>query len=160
MAEFSGKVVSASFIDAEYSIVKVVYVENDTRFVYQLDVNPDHPDWQALLEEGWDIERITDDTAEEKRMQSAAFNTEVNQAAKIMLDSMKDEIVDEMQADAVTEMHALFQEVVEKNSDKDFLFKFKLWALEQYGDKLEKTQKTSLRKAKSIADCIQVIDAS
>jgi predicted nuclease with TOPRIM domain len=88
MAEFSGKVVDAQFVDEEHSIIKVLYEQDELIMVYNLDVNPDHPDYKQLMSEGWDLEKIAESTAEYKKAESAAFNIEVNEAARALAQEM------------------------------------------------------------------------
>lgn len=160
MAEFSGRVVSAQFIDAEYTIIKVLYDDNGMLNVYNLDVNPDHPDYQDLLAEGWDQERIIEETAELKKAQAAAFNVEVQNAAKVLaqemvgmniiqeekerlagevestkkeVESTKQQLLDLDQTVKIrskTVNSELYDYVLNSNEDKEELFKCKLWALE------------------------------
>ena len=183
MAEFSGKIISAQFIDAEYSIIKVVYDDNGTPTVYNLDVNPDHPDYQALLAEGWDQERIIDETAEIKKAQAAAFNLEVMNAAKILAKEMVGmNIIEEEKAKLLSETEQvkkklldldqtakirsktvdaeLYDFLLNGNEDKEELFKCKLWALElEKVKEANKDVKSSIRKAVRITQVIGIIDS-
>jgi hypothetical protein len=157
MAEFSGKVVSAEFIDAEYTLIKVRYEENGVLNVYQLFANPDHPDYQALLEEGWDADKIVEETAASKRAQSAAWNTEVNNAAKILL---KEKFgYDQEGEDSENKLFSweYFFEVMNNNTDK--IFEFKIWGFESEKMKnaTEET-KTNFRKAKTFVEAIKIYE--
>lgn len=173
MAEFSGKIASAVFVDAEYSIIKVRYEDNNGNLaVYNLEANPDSQDYKDLVDEGWDQERIIEETSEFKKAQSAAFNIEVQAAAKEMigileLEKQKSElektILDmdhtaKKQAD--TDKHVVWDSVISANEDKDELFKFKLWALEQDIVKnAPKEIKSSIRKAKRITTALKIYDS-
>jgi hypothetical protein len=160
MAEFSGKVVDAQFIDNEHSIIKVLYDQDGSLHVYNLDVNPDHPDYKELMSEGWDLEKIAESTAEYKKAESAAFNIEVNTAARALAQEMlgmkvlqderdrlaaeKEKLGEQVSSKEETLIgldkevkiktnqvdSAYFEHLWEMNENKEELFKFKLWALE------------------------------
>tara|TARA_B110000503_G_C6987200_1_gene345764 strand:+ start:178 stop:738 length:561 start_codon:yes stop_codon:yes gene_type:complete len=181
MAEFSGRVVNAQYMNAEYSIIKVSYEGDDGQlYVYHLDVDAGHQDYKDLLAEGWDVEKLVDATAESKRTQAAAFNTEVNAAAKILVDeilaSEKEMLASEKEmlvntkkdlADlsrstrlSVQDMLAeVWTHILDKNTDKDMLFKFKLWVLEQdFVKEISKEQKSAIRKATRATQMFGLID--
>jgi hypothetical protein len=160
MAEFDGKVVDAQFVDEEHSIIKVLYEQDDLIMVYNLDVNPDHPDYKQLMSEGWDLEKIAESTAEYKKAESAAFNIEVNEAARALAQEMlgmkvlqderdrlaaekeklgeqvnsKEEVLIGLDKEVKIKTNqvdsAYFEHLWEMNENKEELFKFKLWALE------------------------------
>ena len=160
MAEFSGKVVDAQFVDEEHSIIKVLYEQDELIMVYNLDVNPDHPDYKQLMSEGWDLEKIAESTAEYKKAESAAFNIEVNEAARALAQEMlgmkvlqderdrlaaekeklgeqvnsKEEVLIGLDKEVKIKTNqvdsAYFEHLWEMNENKEELFKFKLWALE------------------------------
>jgi len=156
MAEFSGKIINAEYMDAEYSIIKVQYDKDGKIFVYNLDVDPNHPDFQALEAEGWDTEKLVEATAESKRMQAAAWNIEINNAAKSLIAQAEKENPTPTLID--TNSSEVYEHVV-FDKDKDNLFKFKLWALETDIFKAAtKTQKSSLRKSKSILEGLALIN--
>jgi hypothetical protein len=160
MAEFDGKVVDAQFVDEEHSIIKVLYEQDELIMVYNLDVNPDHPDYKQLMSEGWDLEKIAESTAEYKKAESAAFNIEVNEAARALAQEMlgmkvlqderdrlaaekeklgeqvnsKEEVLIGLDKEVKIKTNqvdsAYFEHLWEMNENKEELFKFKLWALE------------------------------
>jgi hypothetical protein len=180
MAEFSGKVVSAEFMNAEYTLIKVRYEENGVLNVYQVFVNPDHPDYQALLEEGWDTDKIIEETVASKRRQQSAWNTEVNTAAKALVDQLlakKSETQSdfdvlslakvsnlneeeyEKRKEADLKGHDIYNFIVDKNSDKDELFKFKMWALElDLVKSQDKETKAKLRKVQTILEGLSMLN--
>jgi hypothetical protein len=125
-----------------------------------LDVNPDHPDYKQLMSEGWDLEKIAESTAEYKKAESAAFNIEVNEAARALAQEMlgmkvlqderdrlaaekeklgeqvnsKEEVLIGLDKEVKIKTNqvdsAYFEHLWEMNENKEQLFKFKLWALE------------------------------
>jgi hypothetical protein len=180
MAEFSGKIISAQYIDAEYSMIKVTYEHDGMPVVYNLDANPDHHDYQDLLAEGWTQEKIIEETAEVKKAQSAAFNVEVHAAAKLMVDELlakekenlekiardldiKGSNLEDLDRNTREKTQNMIAEVwthiVHTNTDKDTLFKFKLWLLEQdFVKDSSKEEKSAIRKAERVTQLFSLID--
>jgi uncharacterized protein YdhG (YjbR/CyaY superfamily) len=157
MAEFSGKIVSAQYIDPEYSIIKVLYDDNGRLTVYNLDVNPDHPDFQALEAEGWTSDKIIDETAEVKKAQSMAFNIEIESAAKKLLEEKFGENINNPDSNAETRIS--WEDFPTLNEDKDEIFRFKIWAFESEAMKGASPEvKKSLRKATTLAKAIAIYD--
>lgn len=196
MAEFSGKIINAEYMNAEYSLIKVRYNDNGINAIYHLEVDPNSADFQALEADGWDAEKIIDATAESKRVQSNAWNLEVNAAAQVIVDEIigakniedakqkllaenerlqgsvaglqgsineKEEHLLNLDKDVKIKTnsvnHVIYDFIFEKNEDKEELFKFKLWALEQDCVKSAgKTVKSSIRKAKRITQGLAILD--
>ena len=189
MTEFSGRIISAEYMNAEYSLIKVRYDDDGKNAIYHLEVDPNNADFQALEADGWDAEKIIDATAESKRVQSNAWNLEVNAAATRIAKEMlglkalqdeKDRLTSEVTgqkktlADRETILlgldkavkvksnavdNVMYDFIFEKNEDKEELFKFKLWALEQDCVKsASKEVKSSIRKAKRITSAINIVD--
>lgn len=171
MAEFSGKVLSAVFVNNEHDLIKVRYEDGDNISIFNVEVADTNHDYQDLLKEGWDLERITDETAESKKAESHAFNLMVNEAAQ--------KILEETRATRKQEIEAQFQGEINKNedlirhfkektedyfahiaedTDKDTLFRFKLWALETKDLKeTSKELKSKMRKAKTMIEGFAVL---
>lgn len=180
MAEFSGKIISAQYIDAEYSMIKVTYEQDGMLVVYNLDANPNNHDYQALLDEGWDQERIIEETAEVKKAQAAAFNVEVHAAAKLIVDELLAQEKENLQQVARNlELKGLdlenldrswrektqnmiaevWNHILDVNNDKDTLFKFKLWFLEQeFVKDCSKEEKSKIRKAERVTELFSILD--
>jgi hypothetical protein len=160
MAEFSGRIISAEYMNTDYSLIKVRYNDDGINAIYHLEVDPNNADFQALEADGWDAEKIIDATAESKRVQSNAWNLEVNAAAqqiaqemigttvlkkekseldvkvkdaKIALDKSQEKLdkLGGQEFDTIQRSkNAIFQFLWDADDNKDELFKFKLWALE------------------------------
>lgn len=180
MADFSGKIITAEYANQDYSIIKVLYEQDDMLTAYHLNVDPSHPDFQALEAEGWTQEKIIDATAESKRSQSAAFNVEVNAAAKLIVDEIlagekeiiagkkealanDEKALADLKRNTRTAVQDMLTEVwiyiVDNNTDKDMLFKFKLWVLEQeFVKEIPKEQKSDIRKATRVTQLFSIID--
>ena len=155
MAEFSGRIISAEYMNTDYSLIKVRYNDDGINAIYHLEVDPNNADFQALEADGWDAEKIIDATAESKRVQSNAWNLEVNAAAKQLVTEMKEEYAADTKQ--LTEKSAIYNYVA-FDEDKDNLFRFKLWALETDLMKASsKSAKSKLRKSKTILEGLSVI---
>lgn len=159
MAEFSGKVVSAVYMDPEYSMIKVRFEDGDNLAVYNLMNNENDPDYKDLLAEGWDHEKIVDETAELKRAESAAFNFEVHEAAKVLLVEKYGFGEENESKDA--ESSFTWEDFFDRmNSDKDEIFKFKIWAFESEKMKSVSPEvKRELRKAPSLIEALNVFNS-
>lgn len=164
MAEFSGKVLSAVFADEDHSIIKVRYEEGNVILVYNLEANEKNKDYQDLLAEGWDAEKILDETAEAKRAESHAFNLMVNQAAQQILEesraTRKHQIDSQFREEIMQfkEKTEDFFTHIAEDTDKDTLFRFKLWALETKDVKeSSKELKSKIRKAKTLIEGFAVL---
>lgn len=160
MAEFSGKIVSAFYANEAHDIIKVRWDDNGTLNVYHLPVDKKNQDFQDLVAEGWDAEKLLDEMAEELRGQSQAFNSVIQEQAKALAKEMlgmnvleeekkrleeektqldskvneKEQILIGLDKEVKVKTNAVdtafFQSLWEINENKEELFKFKLWALE------------------------------
>ena len=89
MALFSNKIIDVRYMNAEYSIVEILYTDDDGLvYSYGLEVDEDSADWKDLEAEGWSGEKLIQGTAEYKRQSSAAFNSEVNAVARKLAEEM------------------------------------------------------------------------
>ena len=181
MAIFSEKIIEAHYIDLEYSLIEIIYEGEDGKlYSHALKVDPDNKDYQDLLADGWDLDKLVDDTAEYKRRTSAYFNTEVNAAAKMLvyeiLANEKENLAKAKKAldekgknlenldrntrlkvqDMIAEVWA---HIHQNNKDKDMLFKIKLWVLEQdFMQSASKEEKYAIRKATRATQIFGLID--
>jgi hypothetical protein len=88
MAEFSGAVKTAYYVNEDYSLIEVVYtnpIGEEVNYMIEAD---DNADYRALVEEGYDTETLLDRTSEYKRVHNAEFNAIVNTLAKSLADEM------------------------------------------------------------------------
>jgi hypothetical protein len=189
MAEFSGKILSAVFVTEEHDLIKIRYEDGDVISIFNVGVDETNQDYKDLLDEGWDLQRITDETAEAKKAESHAFNLMVNQAAQQILEETRatrkqeieahQQILEETSAKRKQEIEAQFQSEINNNknlirhfkektedyfahiaedTDKDTLFRFKLWALETKDLKeSSKELKSKMRKAKTMIEGFAVL---
>lgn len=148
-AIFSNSIISAYYFDEDYATIEVLYEINDEIHNYIVEVNPDNIDYQALLAEGWDTDKLAKSTEQYKREQSLEFNTAIQTSVDAILEQSKMSIdIAEGARDISSD---IFNIILEKNTDKDMLFKFKLWALELDNIKTStKAVKSEIRKAQSL----------
>lgn len=159
MAEFSGKIIEVHYMDTEYSIVEVLYEGDGGKvYSYALRANSENKDYQDLLAEGWDTDKIIEETVAFKKAASAAWNLQVNAAAKILLKE-KFGYTEEGESAANKDFSwDHFFDVM--NTDKGEIFKFKIWAFEseRMKDATAET-KTKLRQAVTFIDAIKIYEA-
>lgn len=180
MAIFSGKIITAHYINPEYSVVELTYTGDDGNvYAHALTVSEDNPEWKALLEDGWDHDKLAEGTAEYKRQSSFDFNTQVNSAAKEMVKEMlaqETERLSKLEEKALNKLNKLnnlehdariaadvanqdiYNYILNHNEDKDELFKFKLWALELETIKnSDKETKSKIRKVTKITEGMSLL---
>lgn len=197
-AEFTGKVVKAYYISEGHKDIEVIFDTDGQgkygRFLVQVDEDDYY--YKALQEEGWDLDKIAEDTAEYKRAESERFGIIVNKAAEQLaremlgmqtLNEEKQRLLREAeelqkhredlkksvdkkeadlkgldqtikvqtnQADSV-----VFSYILEKNNDKEELFKMKLWALELDMVKgADKEIKSKIRKTTTMTGVFGILD--
>ena len=187
MAIFSDKIVDVVYANPEYTLIKIRYEDPEGNLCpHVIDVDPNHPDFQALEAEGWDSEKINESTAEWKRAQSQAWNIEVNTAAKeiamqmvgsdvflkekerleketgkltVKLEEANINYSDTKRKVSNSSDAVVYDHMLEFNDNADILFKVKLWALEtDIVKNADKATKSSIRKAKRVTQLVSIID--
>tara|TARA_R110001592_G_scaffold188092_1_gene433071 strand:- start:246 stop:845 length:600 start_codon:yes stop_codon:yes gene_type:complete len=197
MAEFSGSIDTAYYVNEEYTLIEVVYTNpNGEKINYMVEVG-DNADHKALIEEGYDLETLLERTSEYKRVHAGALGALVNEQAQALAEEMlgmkhmkelKAQLQIENEQLGVAQLknkekiektektllsldqdvkvktnkidHGLFDFIFSVNEDKEELFKFKLWALEQDVVKAaDKKIKSSIRKAKRITEAMAILDS-
>ena len=185
MAVFSGKVIEAHYINEDYNIIEIVFQDGDTKVAHVIENNPDSADYKALIEEGWDEEAILDDTVEFKRRYSREFNSRVNMRAREILgieelekekarvlkdlhtkradlEKTKDDLTTLDQAFKIKTNKVdsvAFEYIFDNNTNKEAVFKFKLWSLEQdIIKKAPKEIKSKIRRSTKITEAISIIN--
>mgnify|MGYP001595182485 FL=1 len=138
-------VITARFINNEHTTIEVVHTikDDEKAHAYILEYDKDSTDFQALEKAGWDLERITEETAGYKREASRLYNEEINAAAA------------EMNKTNVP-INNIVNHILEFNEDEDIIFKSKLVIMELDIVKESKETKTKqeIRKAKTLIDVI------
>lgn len=185
MAVFSGKVIEAHYVSEDYNTIEIVFQDSDTKVAHVIENNPDSADYKALIEEGWDEEAILDDTVEFKRRYSREFNSRVNMRAREILgieelekekarvlkdlhtkradlEKTKDDLTTLDQAFKIKTNKVdsvAFEYIFDNNTNKEAVFKFKLWSLEQdIIKKAPKEIKSKIRRSTKITEAISIIN--
>jgi hypothetical protein len=182
MALFSGKIVEARYMDAEYSIVEVLYESDDGKvYSYALRPDPENEEWKDLVADGWDQDKLIEQTVAYKKAASGSFAAQVNAAAKALVDQLLAQKSDsqsefdvlslaklsnlnaeeyEKRKEAELEGQNVYNFIMDKNSDKDELFKFKMWALDlDFVKSKDKETKSALRKVQSILEGLSMLNS-
>jgi hypothetical protein len=197
MAEFSGAINTAYYINEDYTLIEVVYTNDDgeeINYMIEADGNADH---KALIEEGYDEETLLERTSEYKRVHAGVLGKLINEQAQSLAEEMlgmkhmkelkaqlqieneqlsvaQEKNKEKIQKTEKTLLsldqdvkvktnkidHGLFDFIFSVNEDKEELFKFKLWALEQDVVKqADKKIKSSIRKTKRITEAMAILDS-
>ena len=157
-AIFSGNIISAYYFDQDYTTIEILYKIKDETHNYVVEANPDNEDYQALVAEGWDTDKLAKDTEQYKKDQSTQFNNAVQDSidallvtSKLSVGAKNDLLMSSKNVGIQDISNGVFNFILEGNTNKDMLFKFKLWALELDSiKKSTKTVKSEIRKAKSL----------
>ena len=161
MAEFSGAVETAYYMNEDYTLIEIVYKNsNDELIKYMIEVG-DNADYEALVAEGYNEEELVERTSEYKRVHGKEFGELVNTQAQALAEEMlgmrflmeRKQILEKQTAELDQQTqekenqllsldqdvkvrtnkvdHAVYDFIRDNNESKEELFKFKLWALEQ-----------------------------
>jgi hypothetical protein len=156
MAVFSKRIVTAYYISNNYDTIFVKWLDDDGKeHVFHLPADDtDNPDYIDLVEEGWTKDRLLDSTAEYKQRTSREFATFVNAQAKHLIISQS------MKAEKKLKSMGLdkYEAIMDNNTNKEEIFKVKLWALELPFIKDSDTKlKRDIRKSKTILSTLGII---
>jgi|TARA_B110000858_G_scaffold193984_1_gene247563 hypothetical protein len=171
MAIFSKNIITAHFINEDYTIIEILYKVKDDVHSHVVETDPTQLDYKALVAEGWDVDKLAKSTEQYKRDQSFEFNNAIQASVDTILEqskiAIKQEFLDEQakNPDVLDTRSSnpylsgdMFDIILRGNTDKDMLFKFKLWALEVDNIKTgTKALKTEIRKSKSILEGMAII---
>ena len=151
-------VITARFINEEHTTIEVLHTikGDDKARPYILEYDKDSEDFQALAKAGWDLEAVTDATAEYKRDTSRIYDESIHTAAMKYLKENPTEVIVEKNV-VVTD---IIGTIMANNEDEDMLFKAKLAAMELDIVKASKDTKvkSDIRKAKSLIEVIAKIN--
>jgi hypothetical protein len=187
MAIFSEKVISAKFIDPPNNmLVEVLYREGDVTVPYVLEVDFTQQDFKELLKE-ISLNEIESITIKEQELKYNAFNriieAEVNRRWQLESEKVKkaydevDQYAGTMKSDLAKEYRdqfmspsnfsidnitskEIFNHIIKKNEDKDFVFDLKVGILEDADitKSKDKDLKLAIRKAKSVFELIKLYE--
>lgn len=177
--------VHARYDDETYSTVTIEWVskEDGKLRTHCVPADPENADYRDLMDfHGWTEEDLIHQTAVWKKQQSRAFNMTLRKAAEELAEEALQERLAAKQAqldkrlaqvsetqleadlklkDAEIQVNETFWDtLLAANENKDEVFKFKLWALEQEGVKnATNEQKKELRKQDTILNCISYFNS-
>lgn len=192
MAYFSGKINTAYYMSEDYSVIEIVYTDEDQdmKLKHIMQVDTEAQEYKDLVAEGYDELKLIEETAKYKREHAKVFGSLVNAQAqalaeemlgmKHMMDQKAQLEKDTAELNKTKEKtektllsldqdvkiktnkvdHALYDYIRDNNQNKEELFKFKLWALEQDVVKAaDKKVKSTIRKATRITEAMAIIDS-
>jgi hypothetical protein len=176
-APFSGKIISVRFTDEKNSTIEVVYERDGTNIPFHLTVDESDPKFVALVDEGYDLEHISEATIEFNRSQNRALNNviewHVHKGTRDLVQDLKDEYaekvrkeIDKIQATGsaepvVMQKDAILEAVILHNDHEETLFKMKLAIFEQPDVKKarSRSKKMAIRKAKTLLDTLSAYNS-
>lgn len=191
MAYFSGKINTAYYMSEDYSVIEIVYTDEDQdmKLKHIMQVDPEAQEYKDLVAEGYDELKLIEETAKYKREHAKVFGSLVNAQAQALAEEMlgmkhmmdqkaqlekdtaelnktkekTEKTLLSLDQDVKTKTnkvdHALYDYIRDNNQNKEELFKFKLWALEQDVVKAaDKKVKSTIRKATRITEAMAIID--
>lgn len=153
MAIFTDKIQSANFINADNTVIEVLYKENpddETVVSYIVEVDYTNDDFNDLINE-YDLEKIEKQSQAIREQELAAFNAIVENAiAQRTKDAPEQKFVLES---------GNFLEFLDKNAeDTNFIFDIKVGILEDetVAKVKDKTVKTKIRKSKNLYELLAI----
>jgi len=165
-APFVGKIQSCRFVDEANKTIEVCYGTPEEQHSYYVAVDSEDKAFQAILDEGWDLEKISEDTVRFNRDHSRAWNdvisAYINQGRadlKKEYEGLLKKKLDEDEETRPIEKNALMRTILERNEDEEQLFKLKLaiFDMDEMKKIKDRSGKLKVRKAKSIMATIAAL---
>jgi len=156
---FVGNVVRCRFTSSANDTIEVLFDRNEKNHVYYVTVNPDDVSFQALLNDGWDLERISNDTLEWNRSQSRALNDAISHFVKAGRKEIRQEFekkfqakIEEHEESKPIDKNALVRHVIDNNEKEDAIFKAKLaiFDMDEVKSVKDRSGKLKIRKGKTL----------
>lgn len=134
VTEFTGKeIVRAVYVNPSHDTIRVEFYNNDTEDrqlqVYNLPADHDHYAMKALMNEGYDFERVQHDTSVFNMQQSLAFNAVVKKEAESRINKLiadYDQKISELVANGSGDMGVVSLAIIEHNKNEDHILKAKV----------------------------------
>jgi hypothetical protein len=168
MAIFSGKVVSAKFIDPPTNmLIEVLYSENGTIVPYVLEVDFTQQDLTDLLKE-ITIEEIQSNTKTQLEAQRkeifSAIDAEIERRwalEELKIKNLRNDLSAKFTTETTTNKltpKELFHQLFSMDQDQDFVFNLKIFILEDpdIAKSKDKDLKLSIRKAKTVTELLKI----
>jgi len=176
MIIFENEVIEARFTDEGYTIVEVLYSEGDKIRSFSFEYNDNSSHRKALEAEGWDRDKLIEDTAKYKKDSSSQLMQIVEgevqhrvesileklQGEYVARDNFREEILNremgKLKKEQALAPERFLKETLDMNNDVDSLFKLKLaiFTLDNVKDANNDIKKR-LRKSKSVFECFAIL---
>ena len=163
------KVVSAKFDNKEQTMIALILEDkNGSSFQYNLDaLDHEHDDYKALINNGWDLERIQKETLAVNQANYTVFRQAMYNEFRDELTRLKrkhaaelGEVLKNKNADSNNGSDNsdvnIIKDILSNNLNQDMLFKTKLYVLEKYTT-ISKAKKTNIRKAETLIKLISLL---
>jgi len=149
MAIFSGKIVSAKFINNLNSVIEILYTEGDSIITHIVDVDYNNQDFKDLLDE-YTLEKIELETKEIRQQEIAAFNAIIEARVNQKLQNGENE--------KQFTFKDFFAFIQDNSADTDLIFEFKVAILEdeQVVAIKDKELKATIRKSKNFYELLSI----
>lgn len=149
MAIFSGKIVSAKFINNLNSVIEILYTEGDSIITHIVDVDYNNQDFKDLLDE-YTLEKIELETKEIRQQEIAAFNAIIEARVNQKLQNGENE--------KQFTFKDFFAFIQDNSADTDLIFEFKVAILEdeQVVAIKDKELKAKIRKSKNFYELLSI----
>lgn len=161
MALFSGKIVSAQFIDPpNNTLIEILYREGDVITPYTLSVDFTQQDFNDLLEE-ISLDQIEQNTQNQIELEKKNLYKIVEEEVEKRLGIDRENLQYKFNTDHIKSSDITAKDLLSiidsKDQDADFVFNTKIAMLEDpaIGKSENKRLKFSIRKAKSLSELLQ-----
>jgi hypothetical protein len=140
MAIFSGKIIEAYFTNKENTTIEIIYKDGEKAISHYMQVDYDHPDFQALIKE-YPVNLIETATIERNKQTVNQLRTAVKQAQQTSL-KQADDTVNKI-------LDFVLNYDPKKDSEKLFAIKIKIFDDPLIKDFKDNEMKAKVRMAKT-----------
>ena len=155
MADFSGKIVEAYFLNPESTVIEIIYTADDLKNrSYCIEVDPNHSDFNDLMSE-YSLERVEKTTIAKHKER----REEMRKVSKIMAKEYVIELKEKHKKEIKELKYFGWMDILKyiRNDDEDELFKLKMNLFKSEIVK-ETTNSESLDKIRNAKTFIEVLE--
>tara|TARA_Y100000590_G_C15335462_1_gene869388 strand:+ start:297 stop:779 length:483 start_codon:yes stop_codon:yes gene_type:complete len=155
MADFSGKIVEAYFLNPESTVIEIIYTADDLKNrSYCIEVDPNHSDFNDLMSE-YSLERVEKTTIAKHKER----REEMRKVSKIMAKEYVIELKEKHKKEIKELKYFGWMDILKyiRNDDEDELFKLKMNLFKSDIVK-ETTNSESLDKIRNAKTFIEVLE--
>ena len=155
MADFSGKILEAYFLNPESTVIEIIYTGDDLKNrSYCIEVDPNHSDFQDLMSE-YSLERVEKTTIAKHKER----REEMRKVSKIMAKEYVIELKEKHKKEIMEYKAFGWMDILKyiRNDDEDELFKLKMNLFKSDIVK-ETTNSESLDKIRNAKTFIEVLE--